>query len=336
MRAGWGEWVRRNESYCSVTNIFYALDRAVAGRVERAGLDAVYAYEDGALETFKAARRIGTKTIYELPIAYWKYMHALLLEEEGLCPGWAETMPSRQDGRGKTDRKDEELALADLIIVPSQFVFQTLPEAIRGSARVQVCSYGAPATAARSAPRERQAKLRVLYVGGLTQRKGLAYLVRALRTVEPLVEVTLIGRWAGKCVEMDDALGRYRYIPSLPHPEVLAEMERHDVLAFPTLLEGLALVTLEAMSRGMVVVTTPNSGAEGILRDGIEGFIVPIRSSEALAEKLELLACDRELLEAMQERARKRAQEFNWQRYRERLGCEVEEVLSGASSGMKE
>ena len=63
------------------------------------------------------------------------------------------------------------------------------------------------------------------------------------------------------CEELDAALARYRYVPSVPHAHVLAEMERHDVLAFPTLSEGLALVILEAMSRGMAVVTTPNSGA---------------------------------------------------------------------------
>jgi len=145
--------------------------------------------------------------------------------------------------------------------------------------------------------------------------------------MDSLLEVTMIGRRVGNCAELDAALAQYRYIPAMPHAQVLAEMERHDVLVLPTLAEGLALVVLEAMSRGMAVVTTPNSGAVDIVRDGVDGFIVPIRSSSALAEKLELLAGDRELLAAVQERARKRAQEYSWERYRIAVASVVEDVL---------
>jgi alpha-maltose-1-phosphate synthase len=325
LRTGMG-WVRRNESFLSAASVCYALDRAVAERVERGGMDAVYAYEDGALETFRAARRRGIKTVYELPIAYWKSMHELLSEEAELCPGWADTMPSGQDSAEKTDRKDAELELADQIMVPSDYVLGTLPEPLRRSARVQVCSYGAPPVVG-CRQTERHGKLRVLYVGGLTQRKGVAYLLQALRKVDALVEVTLIGRRVGNCAELDEALGRYRYIPTMPHSEVLAEMERHDVLVFPTLSEGLALVILEAMSRGMAVVTTPNSGAQGIIRDGVDGFIVPIRSPEALVGRIELLASDRDLLGAMSEAALRRARECSWQKYRALLAFTMEEFM---------
>src|ERR1035437_6792723 len=62
LRAGGAQWTRRNESSVSVASVYYSLDRSVARRVERGGIDAVYAYEDGALETFKAARHRGIKT----------------------------------------------------------------------------------------------------------------------------------------------------------------------------------------------------------------------------------------------------------------------------------
>jgi alpha-maltose-1-phosphate synthase len=326
VRAGVGQWTRPNEAFLSVANVCYALDKAVAGRIDRGGIDAVYAYEDGALETFKAARNRGIKTVYELPIAHWKYMHELLEEEAELCPGWAETIPSGQDSSEKTDRKDAELELADLIFVPSHYVIETLPESLRNSARVHVCPYGAPPVVTR-AGKERNSKLRVLYVGGLTQRKGVAYFLRALRKVGSLVEVTLIGSRVGACAELDEALARYRYIATLPHSQVLAEMERHDVLVFPSLTEGYGLVILEALSRGLPVITTRNTGGPEVIRDGCEGFFVPIRSADAIAEKIELLAGDRDLLEAMSAAALKRAQECTWEKYRELLACTVEEVV---------
>ena len=102
LRAGRGQLTRRNESYLSVANVCYALDRAAAKRIEGGGIDAVYAYEDGALETFRAARRQGINTVYELPTAHWKYKRELLSEETELCPGWADTITCGQD----SERKD--------------------------------------------------------------------------------------------------------------------------------------------------------------------------------------------------------------------------------------
>jgi alpha-maltose-1-phosphate synthase len=329
-KAGFRGWTAENETFFSATNVCYELDRAVAKRVWSDAPEAVYAYEDGALESFHAARQMGVRTVYELPITYWKTMHQLLEEEAELCPEWADTMPSGRDSVRKLDRKDAELQLSDMILVPCRYVKDSLPAALRDSGRVRICAYGAPPVV-EGVRKKRHTKLRVLYVGGLTQRKGLAYLLRALLQVEPLVEVTLIGNPIARCRELDRALAKYRYIPSMPHAQVLSEMEDHDVLVFPSLSEGYGLVILEALSRGLAVITTRNTGAPEVMRDGREGFLVPIRSSEAIAEKLELLAGDRELLAAMQAAARKRAQECSWERYRELLSWTVQEVFRAAT-----
>ena len=132
----------------------------------------------------------------------------------------------------------------------------------------------------------------------------------------------------GRCAELDAALARYRYIPTLPHSQVLAEMEKHDVLVFPSLTEGYGLVILEALSRGLPVITTRNTGGPEVIRDGREGYFVPIRSADAIAEKLAQLAGDRDLLEAMSEAALERAQECTWQKYRELLASMMGQVMN--------
>ncbi len=271
---------------------------------------------------------MGVPTIYELPTAHTRFKAEFFREEAELQPAFAGTFQRALDDAGWLRRKDEELELADRVIVPSSYVQSTLPASV-AAARVQVIPYGAPVVAAGQLPRrmERGGKLRVLYVGTLSQGKGLSYLLEAIRKVDRAVEFTMIGTRVGSCKPLDEALQRYRWMSSVPHDAVLDAMSRHDVLAFPTLSEGLALVILEAMSRGMTVVTTPNSGGMGIVRDGIEGFIVPIRSSEALAEKLEVLAGDRDLLEAMRQAALRRAAECTWQRYRETLASTMEEMM---------
>jgi glycosyltransferase involved in cell wall biosynthesis len=90
-----------------------------------------------------------------------------------------------------------------------------------------------------------------------------------------------------------------------------------DVLVLPTLCEGSATVCYEALAAGVPVITTPNAGS--IVRDGIDGFIVPIRRADLLAEKLEMLARDRELLQSLSRNAAKRALDYTLARYGERL-----------------
>jgi glycosyltransferase involved in cell wall biosynthesis len=327
-RAGMKTLAEGPDSPFSVPAIYRHADRLAAEGVRSLRPDAVYAYDGGALETFRAARRLGVKTVYELPTAHWRAKADLLLEEAELVPAYAGSLVVEPADCDWVRRKDDELALADQVIVPSRFVQSTLP-AIVAPERVRVIPYGAPSVPAGEPRRRRKdGKLRVLYAGTLTQRKGLSYLLEAIGQVESAVEFTMIGVRVGSCQALDAALDRHRWLPTVPHSVVLEEMSQHDVLAFPTLCEGFALVILEAMSRGMTVVTTANSGALGIVRDGIEGFIVPIRSSDALAEKLELLNGDRDLLEAMRAAALERARQCTWQKYRELLAATVEEIMT--------
>jgi glycosyltransferase involved in cell wall biosynthesis len=90
-----------------------------------------------------------------------------------------------------------------------------------------------------------------------------------------------------------------------------------DVLVLPSICEGSATVCYEALAAGLSVITTPNAGS--VVRDGLDGFVVPIRDARALAEKLEQLASDPRLLADMSASAAARACEFTIAGYAERL-----------------
>jgi glycosyltransferase involved in cell wall biosynthesis len=81
-----------------------------------------------------------------------------------------------------------------------------------------------------------------------------------------------------------------------------------DVFVLPTISDGFAITQIEAMAHGLPVVTTPNCGE--VVRDGIDGFLVPARDATALAKALETLADDPERLEAMREAARENVTRF--------------------------
>ncbi len=105
-------------------------------------------------------------------------------------------------------------------------------------------------------------------------------------------------------------------------------MRAHDVLVFPSLFEGFGLVVTEALSQGTPVITTPHTCGPDVLTDGEDGFIVPIRDAQAIAEKLELLHRDRERLAAMSIAARKKAETLTWESYRRGIVAVVRETLA--------
>jgi len=96
-----------------------------------------------------------------------------------------------------------------------------------------------------------------------------------------------------------------------------AAYQQADIFVFPSLEEGSALVTYEAMACGLPVVTTPNAGS--LVRDGVEGFIVPIRDPDALAERMERLRANARLRQALGRAARMRVEEFTWEQHGQAL-----------------
>jgi len=313
-----------------------ALDQVVRwfdGEVSRGvrrsgGVQAVYAYMDAAEQTFLAAKERGMKTFYELPTPYWRFTREVVKEEAGLMPDWAATLPVLEEGSDAMLRRDRELQLADVVVVPSELVRDSLKLAPSFKAKVHVVPYGCPETGALPSPVGRtKGRLRVLYVGSLNQGKGLAYLAEAMFGLEGVAELTVIGsRTADRpCEVLDAFLAAHRHRSGLSHAEVLAEMRQHDVLVLPTLYEGLALVLLEAMACGMAVVTTPHSGLGDLIEDGREGFVVQVRSAEAIRDRLKLLAADEMMLQSMRSAALSWSREHSWQRFRE----EIRQVVRG-------
>jgi glycosyltransferase involved in cell wall biosynthesis len=321
-RLGIKSLVRDWHGVACIDNVFRSLDKATAWSIRERGAAGVYCYEDGALETFRAAKQASAVCFYDLPIGYWRAAHRILSEEAERRPEWAATMPGLSDPPEKLERKDEELRLADKVLVASSFTKHTLAECPFPVGETIVIPYGADEETAGLAesPRESAGRLRVLFVGGLSQRKGIADLFEAVAKLGGHVELTVIGKKAGgDCPALDTNLSRHRWIPSLPREGILAEMRNHDVLVFPSLFEGFGLVVTEALSQGLPVITTPHTCGPDILEDGVDGFIVPIRNPEAIAEKLEHLASDRSHLAEMSQAALKKARSLSWVEYRRRI-----------------
>jgi glycosyltransferase involved in cell wall biosynthesis len=103
----------------------------------------------------------------------------------------------------------------------------------------------------------------------------------------------------------------------VPRSEIHRQFSWADVFLLPSICEGSATVCYEALSFGLPVITTPNTGS--VVRDGIDGFVVPIRNTESIIEKLVRFDSDRDLLALMSRNARQRSADFTVEKYGERL-----------------
>ena len=322
-------WSKHERGFLSIDAISAALDRAVAAEVgKNANCKLVYAYEDCAIATFAAAERRRIPRVYDLPIGYWRVGQHIFAEESEREPEWTPTLTGARDSHEKLARKDEELRLATRVVVASTFTKSTLAQAPH-QRPVTVIPYGAPPAATNEIAKG-GARLKILFTGSLGQRKGLSYALRAVELIgERNCELTLLGRKAAEgCRPLDQAVRDHRWLPSLSHERVLLEMRQHDVLIFPSLFEGFGLAITEAMSQGTPVITTAHTAGPDMIDDGIDGFIVPIRSADAIAEKLQMLARDRERLRAMKISAREKAQRHSWENYRRGLVTMAREVMN--------
>ncbi len=298
-------------------------DRRVAHRLTEIRPNVVYTYETAANQTFANARKLGITTIYEKDSSYWKWVNALFAEEAERNPEFANLLGSLDDSVRHLEWKEEELRLADHVIVPSELVRSSLAGVVPDE-RIHVLPFGAPEIRPLTQFNlDSSHPLKVLFVGNLGQHKGIGYLLEAMDMVGTQVELTLVGRRIRPNARVDEACRHWRWHESLPHAQVLDAMQQADVLVLPSLSEGCALVVLEALACGLPVIVTPNTGSLAFVCDRREGFVVPICNAQAIAERLEVLHRDREMLAEMSRRAQVTAAENSWENYRASLASAV-------------
>ena len=167
----------------------------------------------------------------------------------------------------------------------------------------------------------------------MSLRKGVPYLLEAYRQLQhPRKSLTFAGACAPALIAMMRKRGLWaeeaRVLGHVPQDQLKKLMSRSHALVLPSVEEGLALVQAQAMACGCVVVATEHTGAEDLFSDGHEGFIVPIRDSHALAQRLQRLADHPDLREEMRRSALARVQAIGgWSSYGDQAGAIYREAM---------
>ena len=315
--------------------------RAAYGRAVRFGrwaasqlprADVVQAWTGYALESIAVAKREGMASVAFRASAHIE-AQAELIQAEYEEFGFAAPAVYRP----MIERECEEYAAADAVNVISSFAYRTFIERGHPASRLILTPLGvdvAEVTGVARLPR-RTGPLRVLFLGTVSLQKGVHYLLQAAHSFDrSALTVSLLG---GASADGHELLRRFaragEWKGRVPRGELRAVLSAHDVLVLPSVQDGFGAVICEAMAAGLPVIATANTGAPDVIRDGIDGFIVPARSIDALREALEVLVSDRERCVAMGEAAaRGIATQRSWDRFADDMLMEYGRLAKGVGA----
>jgi glycosyltransferase involved in cell wall biosynthesis len=310
-----------------VLNMGHRFARHVS-RADWGGVRAAYAFNGAALEILQKARAVGALGVVEQTIAPKRYEEELLSRARLEFPPWDPALRPSNELELYIDREEQEWRHANLIVCASPFVADQVTRIMGIGAPVAVVQYGVDARKVRRVHRSEAGPLRVVTVGTLGLRKGTPYLFSAARTLHGVAEFRLVGD--AKSVPPGAMVpDNVTLVGSVSRPEVDDALEWADVFLLPSLCEGSATATYEALGAGLPVVCTPNTGS--VIRNGVDGVIIPPFSSEAIATAIGSIEGDRARLEAMSMEAARRADEFSVEAYGRRLISVLDAHMSLAS-----
>ncbi|MGK7896153.1 MAG: glycosyltransferase family 4 protein [Xenococcus sp. (in: cyanobacteria)] len=276
--------------------------------------NAIYTFINSDLELICQAKEAGLSVVYEQILN--PNVGRILREERALFPG-IEPQTSLEIVENGILRDRQQWEMSDLILSASHFVTDEITNLGGDPRRIALVPYGIDQIWFDHQPHPKRGS--VLFVGSVGLRKGNHYLAETTRILQKRqvkCQVRVVGPYDQDVIRRPEFQGP-NYIGQVPRSEVIKEFLCADIFVLPTLSDSFGLVHLEAMACGLPVITTPNCGS--VVRDGIDGFIVPIRDARILADRIERLLCDRKLRNEMSYNARQRAQEFTWTKYGDRL-----------------
>jgi glycosyltransferase involved in cell wall biosynthesis len=261
-----------------------------------------------ALPAGKKAHQRGAKFVCDRGSSHIRAQDELLREEHAQ---W--NMPFVGIDPRTTAREESEYEEADCITVPSTFVYRTFVEQGVSANKLRLLPYGVNLSRFQPVDKPDSQRLDILFVGGMSLRKGVQYLVQAYQKIKhPAKSLTFVGAPSESLIKTLTARGLWPedsiVLGHMPQAELKKVMSRSHVLVLPSIEDGFGLVMAQAMACGCPVVASKHTGAEDLITDGEDGFIVPVRDVGALTDKLQQLADEPILRDSMSEKALQKVQ----------------------------
>ncbi len=281
------------------------------------GAAGLYAFSGDALEQLRAAKQQGMWTAVEQMIAPRDVVEMLVERERQHFSAWADEARPNPHADMFAKREKAEWALADRIVCPSEFVRKHVIAQGGAAERCVLVPYGVNPSISVDRTVRMPGPLRVLTVGEVGLRKGSPYVVEAARLVGSAARFRMVGR-VRIPPEITQRISQWVELRgAIPRTQISDEFRWADVFLLPSICEGSATAVYEALAAGLPVITTENTGS--VVRNGIEGFVVPTGDPEAIALAVEQFAANDGLRRLMSANASSRAEEYTVDAYAKRL-----------------
>ena len=310
---------------------FYKLSDSFAKKVARYAdkikYDIVITYDNLSpilFETLKNTSPYITR-IMDVSSANIVYMKTIYENDTHLAPSFADRLKKERAicwDQGILNRVSMEIGASQKFLIPSKFVAKSLAYCGIKDDQMMICPYGVDIS--EFSPKETiktsNLPLHFIYVGGVKELKGVAYLFDAFTEIpKDLVTLTVVGNYCSSDPDILCYKNRIEFIGNIIHSKIAAELQKADVFVFASLGEGLSLSTLEAAACGLPLIVTENSGVNDAMQDGIEGFVIPIQSKEAIKEKVLWFIDHKDKIPSMGRAARELAEKYSWNAYERKI-----------------
>jgi glycosyltransferase involved in cell wall biosynthesis len=304
-------------------------DRQVARAVRSEPCDLIVGVAGQSDLAFRAAKAHGAKVWLYCLNSYLPFMQEQIRRE---VERFAETTVATMNPR-MLRRFLSECAQAERILVLSEVAKRTFCEAGIPAGKVEVLTPFVDTERFQPAPKP-DSVFRVLYVGTVEPRKGVQYLIEGFERARISgSQLLIVGGTATRGMsamlerarrDLPNVQQEYWDLATAKPAEVYG---RASVLVLPSVEDGFGLVALEAMASGVPVIVTSSCGAADLVEEGVNGFVIPPRDGQALAERLTFLSTAGAAGRQLWENARKTALKYDRPAYQNRL----ESIFHGAT-----
>jgi starch synthase len=292
------------------------LMRTMQRECRRVSVRAVHAYEDCSLWQFQEATRLGKACIYDMPTGYYPALEKTQAELARQFVDWRPVGELPSCHYVRPQQKRQEMELADLVLVPSSFVAETV-RTFHPNKTLALAPYGVDSEFWTPGVRKEGSEvLRFIYAGQISLGKGIPVLLQAWdKAALRSAELQLVGSWHLSESKKASLPRGATHVSALSSEALRDHYRRADVFVFPSFFEGFGLVLLEAMACGLpAIASTATAGADVLTEDS--GRLLLAGDLDSLVDALRWFDQNRSRLPAMGQASRKTAEECTWDRYR--------------------
>ena len=299
-------------------NIKYKIFQRVISEQIILKADIVIGFDTNSWIISRKCKKLGKPFILDAsighPVPKNEIFEKLLLE----FPQWSREIPVKKIKY--INFEEEEIANANYISVPSSFVEKTYLTMQVPNEKIIKNPFGTDLSffTEKNYQMVEKNKIRFLFFGSLNARKGLPFLLKAWEMHFQNIGCELIIAGFGT-IPTGIILPKNVINLGIIQKQNRAKLfQIVDVFVFPSYYEGFAQVLIEAAASGLPIISTFNSGAEEIVNDGENGFIIDAGDEDKLKSSILFFILNPDQISQMGSLSRKKSEEFTWKNYGDR------------------